>query len=84
MHSIIIFYHINTYAKFNVLTANLMKIKVFLNMAPFRFLNIFHPKKHIPGDLSFPKRIVITDFYPSRYANLHVIVKLFLASTHTD
>jgi len=85
MHSINICYHNNTYAKFDVFNAILVKIKVFLNKAPFRFLNIFKPKKRrIPGDLNFRNRIVITDFCPSRYANLRVIVIFFLASIHTD
>ena len=62
-----------------------MKIQVFLNMAPFRFLSIFKSKKRrIPGDLNIRNRIVITNFCPSLYANLRVAVKLFLVSTHAD
>jgi len=68
-----------------VLTAVLMKIQLILNMAHFRFLNIFKSKKRrIPGDLNIRGRIVFTNFCPSRYANLRVIVKLFLVSTHID
>lgn len=62
-----------------------MKIQVFLNMEPFRFLSIFKSKKRrIPGNLNIRNGIVITNFFPSRYVNLRVVVKLFLASTHID